>query len=366
MAPRPDSQPKYPPRESKGGWRYLLGDNEIRAVAGLDGARLDALLQRQDHLYPDESSAIVIIRHGFLVREHYTYNVLIPTRFDIWSGTKSFTGAAWGLVLGDSRQGRLPSGRRLDLDSPAYEFIPEGYPLTDPRKERILVRHLLTMTSGIAGQSQGQQGMPTASDREPFEYALGRSPNRYGKWADQLVCEPGTVWGYSDPGFAHLALIFAHVTGKEMADVLHERVLGPIGIENLSWDVQGGSGFMGPHTNAHTGIHVSARELARFGYLMLHRGEWAGRQLLPAWWLEMATRSSQAINPRYGYTWWVNTTGVQWPDLPRDAYGLVGYRSNCCYIIPSLDLVLARVGSGPGKWDERELIEGFAAAVVDD
>lgn len=51
---------------------------------------------------------------------------------------------------------------------------------------------------------------------------------------------------------------------QEMSDYMKERVFDPIGIENLSWDVQGGSGFIGPHTNAHTGIHVSARELARF------------------------------------------------------------------------------------------------------
>jgi len=47
-----------------------------------------------------------------------------------------------------------------------------------------------------------------------------------------------------------------------MSDYMKERIFDPIGIENLSWDVRGGSGFIGPHTNAHTGIYVSARELA--------------------------------------------------------------------------------------------------------
>jgi len=265
------------------------------------------ILEDQELIYGGDSWSIVIIRHGYLVREHYTFNVLIPTRFDIWSGTKSFTGTAWGLLLDDSQQ--------VDLDSPAYPYIPEGYPLSDSRKERILIRHLLTMTSGIPGENRGVRGMPTATDCGP------------------LACA---------------------------------RALSPIGIENLSWDVQGGSGFLGPHTNAHTGVHISAWELARFGYLMLRRGAWAGKQLIPEWWLDLATRSSQALNPNYGYTWWVNTAGTHWPSLPKDAFALAGYRSNRCYIIPSLDLVVARIGSGPTNWEEQGLITAIVGAITSD
>ena len=151
-----------------------------------------------------------------------------------------------------------------------------------------------------------------------------------------------------------------------MSDYLKERVFDPIGIENLSWDVQGGSGFIGPHTNAHTGIHISARELARFGYLHLHSGVWNGEQLISRWWIDLATRTSQDLNPSYGYTWWVNTRGTCWPGIPRDAFALSGYRSNRCYIIPSLDLIVARVGSGPPSWDEQEFIEGIVSAVIPD
>ncbi len=362
----PQTNHYYPPPESQGGWRWLKGPEEIRSLAGMDAARLELLLQEQELIYGGDSWSIVIIRHGYLVREHYTFNVLIPTRFDIWSGTKSFTGTAWGLLLDDNRQGELPAGRQVDLDSPAYAYIPEGYPLSDPRKERILIRHLLTMTSGIPGENEGVLGIPTATGCGPFEHALGRSPNRYDKWADQLTGEPGTVWDYSDPAMAHLALIFAHVAGREMSDYLQERIFAPIGIENLSWDVQGGSGFLGPHTNAHTGVHVSARELARFGYLMLRGGLWEGKPLVPAWWLALATRSSQDLNTEYGYTWWVNTTGSRWPRLPRDAFALSGYRANRCYIVPSLDLVVARIGSGPTNWEEQGLMEGVLSAIVSD
>lgn len=354
----------YPPPESQGGWRWLQEPDEVRTLASMNPDQLDLLRQRQEFLYGGDSWAVVIIRHGYLVREFYTFNVLIPTRFDIWSGTKSFTGTAWGLLLDDSRQNRLPNGQQVDLDSPAYAYIPAAHPLTDPRKERITIRHLLTMTSGIPGEGMGLIGMPTATGQGPFEHALGRAPNRFGYWAGQLAAEPGARWDYSDPAFAHLSLAFAHIMGRDMSAYLQERIFEPIGIENLSWDVQGGSGFIGPHTNAHTGIQVSARELARFGYLMLRNGVWDGRQLIPPWWLELATKISQDLNPSYGYTWWVNTRGTHWPGLPQDAFALSGYRSNRCYIIPSLDLVVARVGSGPSTWDEGGLIGGVVGALL--
>lgn len=363
---RSDAEIYFPPPESKGGWRWLKEAEEVRDLAGMDPEKLELVRQMQEFLNGGDSWGIVIIRHGYLVREFYTFNVLIPTSFDVWSCTKSFTGTAWGLLLEDSRQGRPPNGQQVDLDSPAYSFIPEGYPLTDPCKEQITIRHLLTMTSGIPGEDAGVIGLPTATEHGPFEHALGRCPNRYGRWADKLLAEPGTRWDYSDAGIAHLSLIFAHVMGREMSEYMQERVFDTIGIEGLSWDVQGGSGFIGPHTNAHTGIRISARELARFGYLALHYGVWNGRQLVPRWWMDLATRSSQDLNPSYGYTWWVNAAGTQWPGLPKDAFALSGYRSNRCYIIPSLDLVVARVGSGPPTWNEEGLIGGIVDAVNPD
>ena len=151
--------------------------------------------------------------------------------------------------------------------------------------------------------------------------------------------------------------------GREIHEVLAERLLAPIGIECLSWDRLGGSGFIGPHTKAQSGIHMSGRELARFGYLALHGGVWAGRQIIPRWWLDLATQTSQEHNPQYGYLWWVNTNGAHWPGLPRDAFAAQGFRSNRCYIIPSLDLVIARTGSGPTMWNESRLVDEVVAAI---
>jgi CubicO group peptidase (beta-lactamase class C family) len=359
----------FPPPESRGGWRWLRDEREVREIGGMDPERLQFACEA--HARFEASAALVIIRHGHLVAEWYENSAMATTRYDIWSCTKSFTGTAYGLLFDDSRHGRLPGGREVDLDSPAYDFIPEGHPLTDPRKARITFRHLLSMTSGIPGERHGIAAIPTETGVGPFEAALGRAQVRARRWpdgrrTDRLAAEPGTRWDYSDPAMAHLALAFAQITGREMHEVLQERVFDPVGIESLAWDLQGiGVDFIGPHTNAHTGIHLSARELARFGYLMLRDGAWVGGQLVPAWWQALATRTSQPHNPHYGFTWWVNTAGTLWPDLPTDAFAAMGYMSNRCYVVPSLDLVVARVGSGPGAWDEGGLIGGIVAAIAD-
>ncbi|MEJ2169990.1 MAG: serine hydrolase, partial [Desulfobacterales bacterium] len=171
-----DAQDYYPQPESKGGWRWLGEPDEVRSLARMDSEKLELAFQEQQCFYSD-SSSIVIIRNGYLVREFYSFNVLVPTRFDIWSGTKSFTGTAWGLLLEDSARERLSTEQCIDLDSPAYQFIPEGFPLTDPRKELITIRHLLTMTSGIPGSSMHVVGIPTSADCGPFEHALVQKYN---------------------------------------------------------------------------------------------------------------------------------------------------------------------------------------------
>ncbi len=114
-------------------------------------SKIDRLFELQSILFGGCSWNAVIIRNGYLVCEHATFMTLPTSRFDVWSCTKSVTGMAWAMLLEDSRQGRLPNGQKVNLGSPAYAFIPQSNPLSDPRKESITIRHLLTMTSGITG-----------------------------------------------------------------------------------------------------------------------------------------------------------------------------------------------------------------------
>jgi CubicO group peptidase (beta-lactamase class C family) len=206
-----------------------------------------------------------------------------------------------GLLLDDSRNHKLPHDARITLDTSIYDHVPEGFPLSDPAKKDILLRHILFMSSGILGEDHGLSGLSSAPGGGDFEIALGKQADRFGYWASHLTSKPGTAWEYSDAGFEHLSLFCYHVTGREIADMMKERVFDPIGVENFSCARQGGvAGNIGPHTNPHSGLRFSARDFARVGYLMAHRGKWGDKQIVPDWWVEEATKSSQQINPSYG------------------------------------------------------------------
>jgi len=337
----------FPPAEVEGGWRYAQSPEEVRDRAHLDPEKL-LLGQREfEWHWGGHAWSMAVIRHGVLAAEFGSYNVLDGSRFDLWSATKSFTSIAFGILLADQAQ-RETGTNPLALDSRAYELIPEGYPLTDDRKALITVRQLLTMTGGFVGSVRGTApGTPTALGDGLFEHALGFRTNRHGVDVSRLLADPGTTWEYSDSGFSHLSLVFAHVAGKEIDVFLNERMFQPIGIPPVSWTRSGGGNLIGPHTVPHTGLVLSARELARCGYLLLHGGSWEGSELISSKWLDLATQPSQEFNPHYGYAFWVNSAGTLWTDAPRDAFALMGFQGSRCWVVPSLDLVIARVGSGP-------------------
>ena len=355
--------PYVPPPEAAGGWRFLATDEEVRELAHMDPAVLNLIEREQENLAAGSSYGVVIVRNGYLVRECYSFNVAETTRFDIWSCTKSMTSTAWGIALDESS--RRASGPAITLETHAYELIPEGHPLSDSRKSVITLRQLLSMTSGIGGELLGVMGCVTTTGHGVYEHALGRCPNRYGISLGELASDPGAKWDYSDPAFAHLSLAFFHAVGREMSTYFDERVLGRVGISGASWGEQGGAGHIGPHTNAHTGFVISARDLARIGYLFLNHGYWGGDEIVPDWWIREATRTSQPLNPSYGLGWVVNTAGTAWPYLPGDAFAANGYRANRCYAIPSLGLVVVRTGTGPALWDEAFLMERVMQAVLD-
>ncbi len=176
----------------------MTNEDQLRNMAGIDMETLSTA-HTWNEQYP-VASAVVIIRHGYVVAEWYANGARADTLFNIYSCTKSFTGTAYGLLFEDSRQGRLPASPNVDLDTPAYLHIPAGYPLTDPRKERITLRHLLSMSSGIPGESIGIFGASAAPGINAFEAALGRFPLKSSQvsgplWASTLAAEPGSQVG---------------------------------------------------------------------------------------------------------------------------------------------------------------------------
>ena len=261
-----DIEAYFPSPESGSGWRAPSRPEEIRELTGFDPTVLEVSFLTHERLHAGYTWALAVVRNGWLVADRAQFIVPPTKRFDIWSGTKSFTATAWGLLFDEFEHGR-PNPLGVALDAPIYDLIPEGWPLSDLRKAQITVRQVLSMSSGIAGELAGLNGLVPSLGSGVYEHALGHAPNRYGRSAATLVAEPGTHWEYSDAAFAHLSLAFATAAEEEIADYLSRRALNPIGIQNVAWDPRG----RGVHRSAHQSAHGAPSICAGFRPLRLSR-----------------------------------------------------------------------------------------------
>jgi CubicO group peptidase (beta-lactamase class C family) len=358
VAEAPKLTDYFPPPESKGGWRSLLPEKgdpaaaakaKIRDAAGVDWDKLAAAWEF--NTTGEGATGLLVIRKGQVVGEWYK-GCERTTPFNIYSSSKAYTSLAFGLLLADSEAGKLPNGKKLTLDTKVCteEWLPEALPLPDPRKAEITVRHLLNMTGGI-----GPEQVPMEA---PFEWSLGKVA---GAPTAKLKGEPGQTFNYSNAGVAHLVLLFQKAAGRDLHPFLKERVLDPIGVEKLTWTQLGGNGKIGPYSQGYSGIHTTAREHARFCQLALHRGRWGEKQLVPAAHYEFAWQGTK-VKPDYGAQWWVFP---RHQDAPKDLVQTAGARNNHGYVVPSLDLIVVRVGDGQKypKDFEQELVRKVLAAV---
>lgn len=351
----------FPPPESKGGWRSLLPQQgapdekqkaKILETAGVDW---DKLAEAWDHNIKgvDGATGLLVIRKGHIVGEWYK-DCDKETPFNIYSSSKAYTSTAFGLLLADSEAGKLPKGKKLTLDTKVCteEWLPEALPLSDERKKDITLRHILNMASGI---SDDKQSLPKEG---PFEFALGKTEKSP---AAKLTGDPGTVFNYSNCNVAHLVLIFNRLAGKDLLPFMKERVLDPIGVEKVTWDQIGGDGKIGPFCQGFSGVHTNPREHARFCYLALHKGDWNGKQVVPSTYYDFAWQGTK-IKPEYGAQWWVYP---RIKDGPKDLVQTAGANNNHGYAVPSLDLVIVRLGDGKKfpKDFEQDLVKKVIAAV---
>jgi len=341
----------YPPAESKGGWRSLLpekGEPSAEQKADLakrGGVDWDKLKEAWDvNAETDGASGLLVIRHGYIVGEWYK-NGDKNKAFNIFSSSKPYTALAFGLLLADSADGKLPGGKKLTLDTKVCnkDWLPESLPLSDPRRADITVRHLLNMTSGL-----GAEGVP---QNAPFETALGHTEQSpFAK----LKADPGTRFFYSNAGVAHLVLTFQRAAGKDVFPFLKERVIDPIGMENVRWQQIGGKGKIGPYSQGFSGLHTTPREHARFLYLARYKGAWNGKRVVPAAHYDFAWTGTKA-NKTYGAQWWIEP---RHKGAPADLVQTVGAFHNHGYVVPSLDLVFVRLG------DSRKFPKDFPGRLV--
>ena len=366
---RPALAAYFPPPEDRGGWRSLLPERgepdaeqkaKLREAAGVDWDKLREAW-RHNEAAPG-ASGLLVIRRGYVVGEWYK-DCDRATEFNIYSCSKAYTSTAFGLILDDFGHGESPGGKRLSLATKVCnaDWLPEALPLTDPRKAEITVRHLLHMASGL-GEENPPDPPGSRKRFEPegkvFEWFLGHVE---GSPMAKLKDDPGKAFHYSNAGVAHLVLLFQRAAGEDLFPFLKRRLFEPIGMAQVRWLTIGGDGAVGPYSQGYSGVTTTAREHARFCYLALNRGEWAGRRIVPDAYYDFAWAPSP-VQRDYGAQWWIHP---HHKDAPRDLVQTAGFRNNHGYVVPSLDLVFVRVGNGDEypKDFESELVTRVVAAV---
>ncbi len=256
-----------------------------------------AVLEKvRDWLRDNGSKTGLVVRHGRIVGEWYFEGTTANTQLLVYSTSKSFASTAAGMAIAKGK---------LSLETKVGELLPEVSPA---EKRDITVRQLLSMTSGVHNEPKfGEMS-------ERFTYAMSKAPMDF---------PPGTKWQYNNTGLALLSPLLVKATGQQLDALLSQEVFTPIGIKESDWSWDKNEGFTLPYS----GLHITARALARFGLLFLNGGKWQERQIVPAAWVAEATRPSQDLEKAYGYLWWNNTTG-RVSGAPADSYAALGRFDN--------------------------------------
>ena len=323
------------------GWRAAAPE-----AHGIDPAALAAVDARVPSETPD-LSALLVVRHGYLVFER-SYNGYDPAEpINVRSVTKSVTGALIGIALAE--------GHISGLDQTVGELIPDRIPPdADPRVADVTLEQLLEMTSGLAWDAGSDWPTLTASD-DWVALTLGQP----------VVGVPGQTYVYNTGGSHLLSVIVEAATGQDAEEYARDKLFGPLGIEPGDWprspqgEPSGGSG-----------LELTARDMAKLGYLFLNQGSWDGEQIVPADYALAATTYQSAGDAtggwaNYGYQWWITATDFGYP-----AYFALGYGGQHIFVVPALDLVVVAAVERRVPREElrtpRYLIESIAAATVPD
>jgi CubicO group peptidase (beta-lactamase class C family) len=351
----------FPPPESKGGWRTLTKATDVRNLAGLDNRKLDEAWEYVRSL--DRNSSLLVVRHGWLCYEKYQGAVTPTSNRDMHSCGKAFTGVAVAILM-DEKPGLFPKS----LDQPVYDpnYLPEqAFPLADPRKSSIKLGQLLSHTSGIRGNNpcDGPSGRitirPAGPDGSfPEHSAFGKADWR-GTSAETLWIEPGGGYSYASAGVVILGAMVRNLTGKEVAQYMREKVFDPIGWEGWSWYDNPPEPDGSRHTKCQGGIQPRPRDALRFGYLLLHLGKWNAKQVIPQWYAR-TMRKPSPYNPHYpgyGLLVVINPHGKNLPSAPPDTYAASGAANNHIFVIPSLDMVVVRIGDNGRAGESFQVVQ---------
>lgn len=344
----------YPPADAAGGWRTLSDAAEIRKLTGIDVSRLDETFNYIQQT--SQHGGLLVVRHGYLVYERYFGRGNREALPELASCGKAFTSVAVGIMLRD-KASLIPKG----VDEKVYNsnYLPAPYfPVDDPRKSQITLGQLLSMSAGIRGTNPVYvKGVRQTWDQPTIDNGPWSTTDDFAMH-QSLWCAPGECYSYSTSSSHIPAMIVRHVTGMEMEDYLRKHLTEPLGFGTWGYamyrpKLKSGIDSEGRmlHTPGGGSIAVRSTDVLRFAWLMRHEGKWGNRQIVPADFARMCGKLSR-FNPHYSHSFNFNVNeDGHVSDVPRDAYWKGGSGGYAIYIVPSLDMVIYKMGGTEGQYD---------------
>lgn len=307
---------------------------------------LDELLKQT------KTTGFLVIKDGKIVQERYFGGANEASTFTSMSVAKSFTSTLVGLALAD--------GKIKSLDDPIMDYIPE---LKGSGYEGSSIRTILEMSSGVKFTERYVMGHFSDMDLM-FEHGMIDESVPLNDYLKGLirVLPPGAKFAYKGADTQALGWLVRNATGKSLADYLSEKLWQPMGMERDAFWSTDASGATAMEA-AFSCLNASLRDYGRFGQMMLNRGKWNGRQIVPAEWIERATTpDGPQVQPGklikgdplgYGYQWWT---------FPEDgAYSAEGIYFQFIYVNPADGVVIVKTSAFDRPWDADFEAQTYAA-----
>ena len=283
---------------------------------GVSSTGVRAYLEAADREVKSMHS-FMLVRHGHVVAEAWWKPQTPETAHQLWSLSKSFTSTAVGLAVADGK---------LKLEDPVLKFFPEEAPAeVSDHLRAMTVKDLLTMTCGH--ETEVKLSM---TDTVPWVRAFLAHPVPHA---------PGTHFQYNTPGTHMLSAIVRKVTGETVLEYLQPRLFAPLGIDHPEWPASPQGNTIGGW-----GLKVRTEDIAKFGQLYLQKGQWQGKSLIPAPWVEQASarqvpNAAGRKNPDESD--WAQGYGFQFWRCRHGAYRGDGKDGQFCLVLPEQDVVVA-------------------------
>ena len=313
-------------------------------AVGLDLTYLDRVSRHFSEEIEHKIHSMLVVRNGLLVFERYYNGFGRDNPHDLRSATKSITSLLTGIAI--------ERGAVAGVDAPLMDYLARAYP--DVRdKDEILLRHLLTMSSGLDcddgdRRTRGQEDrMYRSKDWVEFFLTL-----------EQLYV-PGETTRYCTGGVVALGEAIARGAGQDFATFAEDALFSPLGIQNYHW------ARFDEGRKVDTGGHLllTPQAMAKVGMLVLQQGQWDGWQVVPAEWIERSIQPHTQINGEpYGYLWWRNT--LRYGGEAVDVISARGNGGQAIFVVPEYDLVAVFTAGYYNSDDTQIIYNTFYNAVL--